>query len=745
MLLVGAGSVAVVSSQEASAQRDSATIEALVATALALRTSERDVSALLAAEAYRRWPDDPRTRSGLMSVLQGAGGLLGNAVVASSGTAYGGLIPGTENVLVVTSSGDAAVRDAETGDMLQSLDLGFEPGPIVHGPRALVELSADGRVGAVLWPAETQVAGVTSYGTSPQSDLVVFDLERAARIAGPIRVQAGTGALAVNSDGSMLAIADARDGAVTVMSTSDGRMHEILDEAPVALDRDTSAAALTFDAGDRLVVGRLDDRIDMIDPRSAMTSASMAVPASSAHVAMDVAESGVVVASGDRRLIAIDPDRGQVLWSTDITRTFLEVCTWLAISDAMQRVYCGSTFGRISVFDLTDGAALPDEGLGPVNGQVGTIDLTDDGTALTTISASQPVISRWSVDGGGIGHRLIAPGRMVVGPYSFEDSAILTAPQVAWTGPEQILDGAAVVDTGSGEVTFRYDEPVSGMGWLRGHRAFARSPAAEVFRVIDAETGEQVGKPIWGVFRYWPSPDGAKLVAVMADGRLQDADPLTGQLEGESWGVLGRPTWVSIAPDGDRIAVTHWSDGKASDLLDGTGSTQEGTWLAFVSADDHRLLDDPPATIEAHVLLDGGDLIALEGNRMRRYEIDPLARIGTVPGAAGTLGSPSQSGDGGDLLVMADDGTALFYDAPTGVRIGEPFHADPETLAPAVLRPDGLELALSMPDGVMIWDIDPEHQFEDACRIAGRDLTENEWRTYLGALGARQSTCGFAD
>ena len=78
---------------------------------------------------------------------------------------------------------------------------------------------------------------------------------------------------------------------------------------------------------------------------------------------------------------------------------------------------------------------------------------------------------------------------MVVGPYSFEDSAILTAPRVAWTGPEQILDGAAVVDTESGEVTYRYDEPVSGPGWLRDHRVFARSAAGEVFRVIDAETG----------------------------------------------------------------------------------------------------------------------------------------------------------------------------------------------------------------------------------------------------------------
>ncbi len=164
VLLVGAGSVAVVSSQEANAQRDSATIEALVGTALALRTSERDVSALLAAEAYRRWPDDPRTRSGLMGVLQGAGGFLGNAFLASSGNAYGSLIPGTEHVVIVTTAGDAAIRDAATGEVLRELDLGFDPGPI--GPRPLVEVSGDGRVAAVLWPVRTQLTASTWYGTS---------------------------------------------------------------------------------------------------------------------------------------------------------------------------------------------------------------------------------------------------------------------------------------------------------------------------------------------------------------------------------------------------------------------------------------------------------------------------------------------------------------------------------------------------------------------------------------------------
>ena len=86
--------------------------------------------------------------------------------------------------------------------------------------------------------------------------------------------------------------------------------------------------------------------------------------------------------------------------------------------------------------------------------------------------------------------------------------------------------------------------------------------------------------------------------------------------------------------------------------------------------------------------------------------------------------------------MMAEDGTALLYDAPTGFTSASRSVRRPRTLAVGVLRPDGLELAVSMPEGVMVWDIDPDHQFEYACRIAGRDLTENEWRTYLVVLGA---------
>ena len=59
----------------------------------------------------------------------------------------------------------------------------------------------------------------------------------------------------------------------------------------------------------------------------------------------------------------------------------------------------------------------------------------------------------------------------------------------------------------------------------------------------------------------------------------------------------------------------------------------------------------------------------------------------------------------------------------------------------SVLRPDGLAMAVTVDDGVAVWDLDPDHQYETACRIAGRELTAEEWATYLGDA-AQVATCG---
>ncbi len=739
VLLVGAGSVAVVSSQEANAQRDSAAIEALVGTALALRSSERDVSALLAAEAYRRWPDDPRTRSGLMGVLQGAGGFLGNTIVADGGNTYGSVVPGRGQVVVVSTDGDAAVRDAATGDVVRELDLGFAPG--APRPAPLVEVSGDGGVAAVLWPVRTQLTGPTWYGTSTQSQVVVFDVETGQRLFGPELIPIGTGALAVNDDGSIVAIADSRHGAVTLLATADGSLSKVAGETTVALDRDSYAAALAFEDHDRLLVGRLDDRMDVIDATSASIVGTLNVPQDSAHVAMTVTPSGLVVASGDTRLVAFDADDGIVRWSTDIARPYLAPCNWLAVAEAVQRAYCGSLFGRISAYSLVDGTPLPDEELGPLYGEVGPMDVVDD-TTLVAISGSHPLLSRWRLDGEGLGHRMLAPEHMVAGPYSTDGRSVVTAPQAIITDTPSTFDGAVVRDTGTGEIAYRFGERVGDVAWADG-RLIARSAETGQFRFLDTANWQPIGESLWTVARFFPTGDAELLYAIRTDGRIQAFDPQTAEAADDSWPVDGWAQGLSISPDGDRIAITYAANEFARSETEGLTSEQLQRHLSIVDAAEHRVLYDEPMSSSEHVLLADGDMIGLEDNRIGRYTTEPIARVGTIAGAAGGLHAPSLSRDARTLLVMAADGTALLYDAPTGTRIGDPLRTDGQTLGVGVLRPDGREMAVSMPDGVMLWDLDPEHQFEYACQLAGRDLTEDEWNTYLADLGDPQSTCDF--
>jgi WD40 repeat protein len=45
--------------------------------------------------------------------------------------------------------------------------------------------------------------------------------------------------------------------------------------------------------------------------------------------------------------------------------------------------------------------------------------------------------------------------------------------------------------------------------------------------------------------------------------------------------------------------------------------------------------------------------------------------------------------------------------------------------------PDGTQLITRTDRGAVVWDLDPEHWDELACRIAGRNLTRSEWNQYL--------------
>jgi hypothetical protein len=55
-------------------------------------------------------------------------------------------------------------------------------------------------------------------------------------------------------------------------------------------------------------------------------------------------------------------------------------------------------------------------------------------------------------------------------------------------------------------------------------------------------------------------------------------------------------------------------------------------------------------------------------------------------------------------------------------------------------RPGTKDVTIMSTGNVYTWDTSPEYAVEFACRIAGRDLTAEEWRTYVG-IGPQFQVC----
>jgi WD40 repeat protein len=138
-----------------------------------------------------------------------------------------------------------------------------------------------------------------------------------------------------------------------------------------------------------------------------------------------------------------------------------------------------------------------------------------------------------------------------------------------------------------------------------------------------------------------------------------------------------------------------------------------------------------------------GLLVGADGGAITQYDLKTLEPIAALPGARGEVNSLQWSEDEQVLLATSNDQTVSVYDVATWTRIGDPIPADAPLTFPGHLRPDGAVVAVTVRNGVELWDIDPDYLAEAACQVAGRNLTETEWETYLGSLGEYRETCDF--
>ena len=102
--------------------------------------------------------------------------------------------------------------------------------------------------------------------------------------------------------------------------------------------------------------------------------------------------------------------------------------------------------------------------------------------------------------------------------------------------------------------------------------------------------------------------------------------------------------------------------------------------------------------------------------------------------------------DGTLIATNGGDHNVILYDVASGVRIGTPITIADDESNRIALSLDGRWLSVGgeAADGshaTKIWDLDPEHWATAACRVAGRNLTREEWASNIGTLAPYRATC----
>ena len=754
-------------------QRDSATLEALANRSLALRPIDRAAAALLAVEAYRRAPDDPRAHSALFGTFTAAPGFLGYQNLPADEFLFGATVPGTSTAVVALDGRDLRLLDLASGklddrfpptDVKLSDDLSRSSASVRAAPArqpSLLRVSADGRFVVHMTTTDSSDSCFDA-ATPPVTDdrpcvaFSVYELARGRRVLGPIAPSFGAGDVAINADGSLVAVAGGYDGELAVYRTADG---ELLGNVaglprPVDLPSDPwinrSTAAVVF-GPDAIYLGSLQGPIRVVDPATVQVLRTFDAPLMSAHLNLVLTSDGLLVGNGRVNMVAIDTSTGATRWSEDIYDASLwaRACGSLAIAPAIERVYCGNTLGEIIERDLATGrpTGVPFK---TQLGWIGDVATTSDGRELVAFGGG-PVISRWRLDGSGPVVDEVAAGRIALGGYDPTGEMLLVSPRDTTDGldPSAPSTGAdlapAVWDPVSDEAIDELDGS-SGALWFGSDLLSGYFAGALTLYDVTARAPVQSDpRPPNPRNFVWMSPDGDRAyTSVVQDDsetgprceiwtydpdRRRRIEP-TIQLVGEFDDECSFDAHVSGTRDGRRVVVTT-----------GTSTYSLRTTTVYDGRTGEQLAGPLHGPIVTSVSPDGV-LVGGDGSgAITQYDLDTLEPIGAFPGTQNLVTHLSFSADGEILVAASLNQTLSIYDVATRTRLGDPVAEDFTFFAGAAVRPDGKAVATNSPRGVAVWDIDPEHLADAACRVAGRNLTPTEWDTYLGNAGEYRATC----
>jgi WD40 repeat protein len=292
-------------------------------------------------------------------------------------------------------------------------------------------------------------------------------------------------------------------------------------------------------------------------------------------------------------------------------------------------------------------------------------------------------------------------------------------------------DGTARVwDTESGEEiqSVEHDDVVKGVNFSPDGKYLATASNDNTARVWNIATGEQIARmehdaDLYGGIVF--SPDSDWLATASADQTARVWEVESGEEVASFYHEWGAVYSVSFSPDGKLLATASadktarlWNVATEEEVAQVTHDSQiwdvaispDGKYLALASMDGTAWLWDVASEQSTGVSM--------------RHEL-PVPSLNFSPDAT-------------YLATASYDHTARVWNVESGAEVARLKHDD--ILHGVAFSPDGQYLATATSDGtarVQPWR--PEGLVEEACSRLTRNLTEEEWRQYVG--GPFQKTC----
>ncbi len=758
VMALAAGGLAVVQRRSAveaadsaqAAERD-AQIEALVGRAESMRSSQRDVAALLSIEAYRL-ADTARTRSALLTTVTGDQGYLDTHNLPGDGTP-----PAIESPFSVMSSGGEPVftldepnEPARSGIVLadgatayvsgldgraRPYDLGSgvvgDPLPPLYADEVepinggMFVTDADARLVAHLVPDD--ISGSTLAG--------IYDVASGELVTAAIDVGGFAETAALSAGGDTLFVSLLADGSVRAFATGSGALRGVL-PPPGGTDSDVRfgfGVGLASAGNDTVVVGSAAGVVRVVDTATLDVVATISVGPNVTHSLRGVRDGTAIVGSGPNGAVRFDRASGDVTWQVGDEP---ENCWNLGVVAEADAVFCGDHHGRIDVRDLATGTVRTT--LDGQHGNTGAMWPATGGTELVSFANNAPVVSRWRLDGSGPVTRVITPGWVTNAISPDGEMLIVRRPLQEgrrlhlvrdWENKVVDLDTGADIASLDGLFVPSWAPDGNLNGFAVGDRGvvFARYD-------IDTRTLAADGDIVDAAEPLIPSMDPGKerVLTPYAVSRPHDFK-MRAVEEGHYVGPtipVEDYTFSSISPTGHRIVAATRS---GIVLFDG----RTGEQLGAIPGNDQRSVFITVAD-QLFVGSLGGELV--------QYDLDTLAPIRSFGGSRGAIQEIYGTTDGSMIAARGGDGNVSLFDVATGTRIGPPFTATPDDQLLMSLATDGTRLAYGggLQSGIKVVDLDPDAWIDASCRIAGRNLTTNEWTTYIGDLAEYTPTCpGF--